>query len=863
VRFEEFFSRATGKTPFPYQVRLAAENQFPSLLQAPTGSGKTAAVVLAWLWRRRFAGEQVRDVTPRRLVYCLPMRVLVEQTRDNVVTWLERLGLAAAGDSLGPQESPVTVAVLMGGEEATEWDLHPERDAIIIGTQDMLLSRALNRGYGMSRYRWPLHFGLLGNDCVWAYDEVQLMGPGLATSAQLAAFHASLGSFGPEHELWMSATIKREWLETYDFAPTVSRLTECELDAADRSSPILAARLSARKMVIPLDADLGRDVARLAEMVLAEHRPGTLTLAMTNTVARAAKLYEAIERHLAPSRHKRRRSDDADQQVAAEPEPELLLIHSRFRPHERQKLVSKLNSETAPQGRIVVSTQVVEAGVDISAARLFTELAPWPSLVQRFGRCNRYGECDEGRVFWIDLVTGGRKGQSQAPPYADADLDRAREALAGLEDAGLLSLERHLGEIGTVGKDLYRYETDHLLRRRDFLELFDTTPDLAGNDMDISRFIRDGTETDAQVFWRDVPQGQVPDPEAVEGVAPSRGELCQVSVRELREFLKLGRQAFSWDFLGGRWRRITQSDVAPGRMFLIPCSDGGYLPERGWSLTSRTPVRSLAGDGVARRGAPEANDDEVASTEQQTLREHTEEVAAELDGLLGQVDELDNSWLAPALRSAARWHDRGKAHPVCQAALHGRGSDVAGRSLVDSFVPTGEILAKSGRAGLLRYERKGFRHELAGALAALQAGLPDLTCYLVAAHHGKVRLSIRSLPQETKPSDPTQRFARGIWDGDDLPKADLGEGQIAPRVTLSLQPAELGLSPTGEPSWAERTLRLRDEQTLGPYRLAYLESILRVADMRASARAVRDGADAPFERQRGASCETQEGSLNA
>jgi hypothetical protein len=52
----------------------------------------------------------------------------------------------------------------------------------------MLLSRALNRGYGMSRYRWPMHFGLLNNDCLWVFDEIQLMGSGLATPAQLEAF---------------------------------------------------------------------------------------------------------------------------------------------------------------------------------------------------------------------------------------------------------------------------------------------------------------------------------------------------------------------------------------------------------------------------------------------------------------------------------------------------------------------------------------------------------------------------------------------------------------------------------------------------------------------------------------------------
>jgi CRISPR-associated endonuclease/helicase Cas3 len=76
----------------------------------------------------------------------------------------------------------------MGGQDADEWDLHPECPAILIGTQDMLLSRALNHGYGMSRYRWPMHFGLLNNDALWVSDETQLMGVGVETSAQLDGF---------------------------------------------------------------------------------------------------------------------------------------------------------------------------------------------------------------------------------------------------------------------------------------------------------------------------------------------------------------------------------------------------------------------------------------------------------------------------------------------------------------------------------------------------------------------------------------------------------------------------------------------------------------------------------------------------
>lgn len=190
--FETLFKSATGYRPFPFQWHLASAGHFPSLLNVPTGMGKTAAAVLGWLWRRRFAADEVRFVTPRRLVYCLPMRVLVEQTRDNAAKWLEALDLLAAksGDDRPAADGRqrIAVSLLIGGEAADDWDAFPERDAILIGTQDMLLSRALNRGYGMSRYRWPVHFALLNNDCLWVLDEVQLMGAGLPTTAQLQAF---------------------------------------------------------------------------------------------------------------------------------------------------------------------------------------------------------------------------------------------------------------------------------------------------------------------------------------------------------------------------------------------------------------------------------------------------------------------------------------------------------------------------------------------------------------------------------------------------------------------------------------------------------------------------------------------------
>jgi hypothetical protein len=56
MTFEEFFEAATRHAPYDYQRRLAGGDAGrpcgSQLINVPTGLGKTAAVVLAWLWNR-------------------------------------------------------------------------------------------------------------------------------------------------------------------------------------------------------------------------------------------------------------------------------------------------------------------------------------------------------------------------------------------------------------------------------------------------------------------------------------------------------------------------------------------------------------------------------------------------------------------------------------------------------------------------------------------------------------------------------------------------------------------------------------------------------------------------------------------
>ena len=128
--FTRWFARLTGHNPpRPWQRELAAEATCRDrLIRIPTGLGKTEGVLSTWSFYRT---HQADDRWPRRLIWCLPMRVLVEQT--------EHVAKELASKMPSGQRPSVNVA--MGGEDRGEWFLYPERPAIIIGTQDMLLSR--------------------------------------------------------------------------------------------------------------------------------------------------------------------------------------------------------------------------------------------------------------------------------------------------------------------------------------------------------------------------------------------------------------------------------------------------------------------------------------------------------------------------------------------------------------------------------------------------------------------------------------------------------------------------------------------------------------------------------------------------
>lgn len=789
---------ATDFSPYRYQEELAEKVTPPSVLEVPTGSGKTQAVLGAWLYQRLEQGT-----APRRLVYALPMRTLVEQTRDVAVEMRTKLGKS---------EEELPIHVLMGGEDLrkNDWRLRPEANQILIGTIDMLLSRALNRGYGESRFAWPVSFGLLNADCRWVFDEIQLMGPARATSAQLDGLRGILGTALPCETMWVSATVDQETLETVD-RPEASDMMV--LSAADRKGK-LQKRLTATKTLERLDLSGSDSKARwkaIAEQALERHEPGARTIVVLNRVEAAQAVYTALGKLV---------DDDG---------PDVVLLHSRFRPADREAHMARAIADPGDAGTIVVSTQVIEAGVDVSSQTLLTETAPFSSIVQRLGRCNREGDDPDARAVWLDYCPIEDGAAKDAAPYLPVDLNRARDALRRLEGVSLSPEALEGVEVEETPDDPV------VLRRRDLVDLFDTSPDLSGMDIDIAPFIREDEERSVLVCFREIGDDNQPADES----SPDRREVVQVPIANLKD-----RPCWKTDHVNRSWERMPGKAVPPGSTVILDAAEGGYTGELGWDGKSKGKVAIIELPEEERHASPETTGDNDQGSSRKELLVHLTEVHEEAKRL---NDTLELPRWSEAITAAAALHDIGKAHPCFQALLR----DAMGMEPQHS---DGKLWAKSGdqdgerteaakatprdRTGDKSWKRRYLRHELASMLALRsldgEVELPEereLVTYLVAAHHGRVRLSIRPAPGEFQSdAGSDKRFALGIVEGDELPAVTTPLGQV-PATTLDLTCMELG----AEDSWTSTAIGLRDSPDLGPFRLAFLEAVLRIADWRASA----------------------------
>ena len=167
------------------------DSDLPQAIDIPTGLGKTSVMALWLIALARGAS------LPRRLIYVVDRRAVVDQATRFAERLRAKMPDTLAGAlGIGRGSERLPISTLRGGfADNRDWLKDPSKPAIVVGTIDMVGSRLLFEGYGVSRRMRPYHAGLLGVDVLVLLDEAHLCPPFEALLRQVAKHRD--GKLGP------------------------------------------------------------------------------------------------------------------------------------------------------------------------------------------------------------------------------------------------------------------------------------------------------------------------------------------------------------------------------------------------------------------------------------------------------------------------------------------------------------------------------------------------------------------------------------------------------------------------------------------------------------------------------------------
>ncbi|GAC1405985.1 MAG: CRISPR-associated helicase/endonuclease Cas3 [Ktedonobacteraceae bacterium] len=363
------------------------------LLQAPTGAGKTRAALDPFLLNLAVEGNAL----PRTCRYVVPMRVLANQFFHEYDAHVRRIDTSAQTRLTELYRSiHRSIASVQTGEQR---DDSMFESALTFCTVDQLLASVLAIPYGLSNSMANINVGAILSSYL-VFDEFHLYPLGndgksifgaRTTVLQLLRLLKSITPF-----VLMTATFSSSLLKN------LAELLDAEIVDVTDDELVDIAQGRTRTF-------LRSDTPMDAEAILTDHmqRENRCTLVVCNTVLRAQTLYLAL-RHA--ETHGTR----------------VVLLHSRFTKDDRKRLSEEVEQALGPaqweDGRysgpniLVIATQVVEVGLNISVEVLHTENAPANSLVQRAGRCARFAQ-QQGRVIVYPLPSDEEGRAAPTAPY--------------------------------------------------------------------------------------------------------------------------------------------------------------------------------------------------------------------------------------------------------------------------------------------------------------------------------------------------------------------------------------------------------------------------------------------------------------
>lgn len=437
--FQQLFARATGyPDPFPWQEELYRRfmaNTVERSLNVPTGLGKTA-VMAVWLLARA-EGASI----PRRLAYIVDRRAVVDQATEVANALREAVGRDPnLGLALKLNGRPLPISTLRGQHvDNKQWLEDPSSPAIIVGTIDMIGSRLLFEGYGVSRKMRPYHAGLLGADTLVVLDEAHLVPPFemlldaiASNSAGVALRCEEARAIVPQFKLMSLSATGR----TRSERPLT--LTNKDLEhwglrqRLDAKKRVLLKSLEVQEELTPakLDELLANSLAEEAWQMVERGAKAVRVIVFCNK----RKVAEAAKRTL---EQLAKAADETDIKKRTE-----LFVGGR-RVYEREAAAARLRKlgfiagSKAPFTKpvFVFATSAGEVGVDLDADHMVSDLVEWERMIQRLGRVNRRGEGDAQVVVLVEPERKPTKAVLEALAKAPSERSKTENSKVAEHEA--------------------------------------------------------------------------------------------------------------------------------------------------------------------------------------------------------------------------------------------------------------------------------------------------------------------------------------------------------------------------------------------------------------------------------------------
>ncbi|SHJ71264.1 CRISPR-associated helicase, Cas3 family [Tangfeifania diversioriginum] len=123
----------------------------------------------------------------------------------------------------------------------------------------------------------------------------------------------------------------------------------------------------------------------------------------------------------------------------------VILLNTHFTPEDRLLKIEEVKNLLATEKVILISTQLIEAGVDIDFPVVYRDLCPLPSLIQSAGRCNRNKKQPFGQVYLFRFINSKGKYSSELVYRNEAKLflDFIKANIQGIiQEKNLFSIQQ-------------------------------------------------------------------------------------------------------------------------------------------------------------------------------------------------------------------------------------------------------------------------------------------------------------------------------------------------------------------------------------------------------------------------------------